>query len=173
MKKIIAFASVLALLFVSCSKNKTTQNTVQSSQEPTEETNNEFESEIEKPKIRTIEIASIDYASGVLPSDVAVLKAKIVEELSNRKNLRVIDRSRINDVLNEHQKQQSLWASDDNLAEVGKQYNANAYVYLEAINKTQIQVTIEDLNTFQQVVKIVDMTNVSEIKNWDLTILSL
>lgn len=173
MKKIIAFASVLALLFVSCSKNKTTQNTVQESQEPTEKNNNEFESEIEKPKIRTIEIASIDYASGVLPSDVAVLKAKIVEELSNRKNLRVIDRSRINDVLNEHQKQQSLWASDDNLAEVGKQYNANAYVYLEAINKTQIQVTIEDLDTFQQVVKIVDMTNVSEIKNWDLTILSL
>lgn len=174
MKKVIVFASILVLLFVSCSKNKTAQSNVQvTTNADNKDDKIESEIQIPKPKIRTIEIASIEYASGVLSSDVAALKAKIVEGLSNRKNVRVIDRSRLEDIQNEHQKQQSLWASDEGLAEVGKQYNANAYVYLDAISKTQIQVTIEDINTFQQVIKLVDMSNVSEIRYWDLSVLSL
>lgn len=166
----------LLFIFVSCAKsNKENAFNLQTKSANINNATLQEENEIQipKPKIRTVEIASIEYASGVLSSDVAVLKAKIVEGLSNRKNIRVIDRSRLEDVQNEHQKQQSLWASDENLAEVGKQYNANAYVYLDAISKTQIQVTIEDINTFQQVIKLVDMSNVSEISSWDLSILSL
>ena len=168
MKKIILFISVLLILFLSCSNKKIkTQNEILSTDIEEEQI------PVEKPKIRTIEIASIDYATGVSSSDVAMLKSKIIEGLSNRNNIRVIDRSRLNDVLDEHQKQQSLWASDDGKAEVGRQYNANAYVYLDAISKTEIQVTIEDIDTFQQIVKVVNETNVSEIKKWDLSILSL
>lgn len=167
MKKIMFPVFILLLLLVSsCNKN----SKVTERERPTESGEYEFSA---KPKIRTVEIASIDYATGVAGSDVALLKSKIIEGLSNRSNIRVIDRSRMNDVLNEHQKQQSLWASDDGRAEVGRQYNANAYVYLEAISKSEIQVTIEDLDTFQQVVKVVNESNVSEIKHWDLSVLSL
>ena len=122
---------------------------------------------------RIVEVVSTNYVSGVSSTDVALLKAKIIEELSNRGNIRLIDRSKLNDVLDEHQRQQSLWASEEALAEVGNQYNANALVYLEAISKTEIIVTIEDVNTFQQVVKVVSNSNVSEIRNWDLSILAL
>lgn len=169
MKKfLLALFSINFIIFASCNgKNK------ESAQNANNEQKEIQKQYAEKPKIRTVEISSIDYATGVASSDVALLKSKIIEGLSNRRNIRVIDRSRMNDVLNEHQKQQSLWASDDGRAEVGRQYNANAYVYLEAISKTEIQVTIEDLDTFQQVVKLVNMENVSEIKNWDLSILSL
>lgn len=166
MKKLITCILAGALIFISCEKK-------QMSKSAELQKNEEEVSFEEKPKIRTVEIASIEYSSNVLPSDIAALKAKIVEGLSNRCNVRVIDRSRMNDVLSEHQSQQSLWASDDGRAEVGRQYNANALVYLEAISKTEIQVTIEDLDTFQQVVKLVNMSNVSEIAAWDLSILSL
>ena len=174
MKKIIlSVFAISQIFFFSCNK---TQKTVVTT--PSEEIQEQEEKEVkidysEKPKVRTVEITSIEYATGVASTDVAALKAKIIEGLSNRKNVRVVDRSKLNDVLNEHQKQQSLWASDDGRAEVGRQYNANALVYLEALSKTEIQVTIEDLDTFQQVVKLVNMSNVSEIENWDLSILSL
>lgn len=167
MKKLILLTFAIFCI-LGCSKNNSSAGKNSESSEQAEDL--DF---IQKPKIRTVEIASIDYATGVTSSDVALLKSKIIEGLSNRSNIRVIDRSRMNDVLNEHQKQQSLWASDDGRAEAGRQYNANAYVYLEAISKAEIQVTIEDLDTFQQVVKVVTMENVSEIKNWDLSILSL
>ncbi|MDD7697954.1 hypothetical protein [Treponema porcinum] len=171
MKKIIlSVLAVSQILLFSCNKNQKTVITAQPVEIQEQEEKIDFS---EKPKVRTVEIVSMEYASGVASSDVATLKAKIIEGLSNRKNVRVIDRSRMNDVLNEHQKQQSLWASDDGKAEVGRQYNANALVYLEAINKNEIQVTIEDLDTFQQVVKLVNISNVSEIANWDLAILSL
>ncbi len=163
---ILALAAALCVL--SCSKKN---DDVADDRVELEE--RESEPFAEKPKVRTIEISSIKYATGVASADVAVLKAKIIEALSNRGNVRVIDRSRINNVIDEHQKQQSLWASDEGRAEVGRQYNANAYVYLEAISKDEIQVTIEDLDTFQQLVKLVNLNNVSEIKTWDLSILSL
>lgn len=167
MKNLILI-SLTIFCVLSCSKNS--QSASKSSEITEQSEDFEF---VEKPKVRTVEIASIDYATGVSSGDVAVLKSRIIEGLSNRNNIRVIDRSRLDDVLNEHQKQQSLWASDDGRSEVGRQYNANAYVYLEAISKTEIQVTIEDLDTFQQVVKLVNESNVSEIKYWDLSILSL
>ncbi|SJZ63085.1 hypothetical protein [Treponema porcinum] len=171
MEKILFTSLILSLiLFTSCNNKSPKANNQQDVTVAETEQKSELAA---KPKIRTVEISSIDYATGVASSDVALLKSKIIEGLSNRRNIRVIDRSRMNDVLNEHQKQQSLWASDDGRAEVGRQYNANAYVYLEAISKTEIQVTIEDLDTFQQVVKLVNLENVSEIKNWDLSILSL
>lgn len=167
MKKLILLTFAIFCI-LGCSKNNSSAGKNSEISEQAEDL--DF---IQKPKVRTVEIVSIDYATGVTGSDVALLKSKIIEGLSNRRNIRVIDRSRLNDVLNEHQKQQSLWASDDGKAEVGRQYNANAYVYLEAISKTEIQVTIEDLDTFQQVVKLVNSSNVSEIRNWDLSILSL
>lgn len=171
MKKIVFTSLILSLILLASCNNKSSKANNQ--QDVTVAETGQKSELAAKPKIRTVEISSIDYATGVASSDVALLKSKIIEGLSNRRNIRVIDRSRMNDVLNEHQKQQSLWASDDGRAEVGRQYNANAYVYLEAISKTEIQVIIEDLDTFQQVVKLVNLENVSEIKNWDLSILSL
>lgn len=159
-KKILVILSMVLMLFSSCSKK---QEEVASEQQDGETIQ----------RVRTVEVVSVEYARGVSSRDAASLKARIIEGLSNRRNIRVIDRSRLDDVLNEHQMQQSLWASQDDLAEVGQQYNANAYVYLEVISKDEILVTIEDVNTFQQVVKVVTPSTVSEIKDWDLSILSL
>ena len=56
-----------------------------------------------------------------------------ISHLSTTKEFQIVDKSRIDAIIAEHQAQQSFWASNENLAEVGRVLNAQYLVFVNAI----------------------------------------
>ncbi len=170
MKRIIFICLVFSvfLFSIGCSKEKRTLAA------PTAEEieAKEFAQSIKKvPQIYTIEIYPIEVKGSIHASDVEGLTSQIVSALSNRRDLRVIDRSRMDDVMREHAMQQSVWAAPETTAEVGKVINANAYMYMTAITEEEISVEIEDVNTSQIISKVISKDNISELTAWNIAAL--
>ena len=91
---------------------------------------------------------------------------EIEEVLSSRKDLRLVDRGRINDVLKEHGFQLSSFSDSNMVAEVGEALNADTLIYFESetpfpidypTNAIQnVRVEFFDVNTFTKKVVVVN-----------------
>lgn len=95
---------------------------------------------------------------GVLPSVDSVnnLFNQIEEELGKKKDIRLVDRSRIDRVLEQHAFEQSSWSDDGKIAEVGKALNADMLIFLEkgvfypiSDEMMRVRVVFFDVNTFR------------------------
>lgn len=80
-----------------------------------------------------------------------------IKNLSNTKGIKLVDRSKIDEILKEHAFQaSSLWASEKNMAEVGKVLNVQYLIYVTANPKSNYSnnISFECINvtTFQKVV---------------------
>ena len=91
---------------------------------------------------------------------------EIEEVLSSRKDLRLVDRGRINDVLKEHEFAFSSFSDSNKVAEIGKALNADTLIYFESEtpfpidyppNAIQnVRVEFFDVNTFTKKVVVVN-----------------
>ena len=109
-------------------------------------------------------------SSGYVPS-VKSVKDKFVrieEELSKRKDLILVDRNRINDIIAQHEFEQSAWSNSNKVAEIGQALNADILIFIEAENffyNNNLSVEFLDINTFRKrIINIAFWVNGTEIR---------
>lgn len=123
-----------------------------------------------------------DSSQLVSVDEVVMMFDKIEESLGMNKSFRLVDRKRIDRILEQHNFEESAWSDDDKVAEVGKVLNVDTLIFLEKgiffpkeerknkkeyeLNGAPIQVRIEflDVNTFTSTVRTVTTEN--EISWW-------
>lgn len=110
--------------------------------------------------------------------------SEIEEQISEKNDVTLIDRNRIDEVLKQHDFEMSLWSDDEKVAEVGKALNANMLIFLEssaffplanAYNGRDflrsINVEFFNINTFAKKIVVVEKgkTNFEFIDHWTKT----
>ena len=101
---------------------------------------------------------------------------EIEEVLSSRKDLRIVDRNRIQNVIKEHEFALSSWSDTEKTAEIGKALNCDILIFLESDEFFPVQnhpvqtVKVEflDVNTFTKKIVVVrkGKTNEDLIDKW-------
>lgn len=122
--------------------------------------------EMKRYKVRSgTEVESV-YNSGDLLTvgEVTLFYDEIEAVLSSRKDLRLVDRNRIQDVIKEHEFALSAWSDTEKTAEIGKALNCDTLIFLESDEIFPVQndyspiqtVKVEflDVNTFAKKVVI-------------------
>lgn len=114
---------------------------------------------------RYSEIVTV-YDSGKLLTvgEVVLFYDEIEAVLSSRKDLRLVDRNRIQDVIKEHEFALSSWSDTEKTAEIGKALNCDTLIFLESDEIFPVQddyfpvqtVKVEflDVNTFTKKVVV-------------------
>lgn len=120
--------------------------------------------EMKQYKVRSGTAVESVYESGNLLTvgDVTLFYDEIEAVLSSRKDLRLVDRNRIQDVIKEHEFAMSSWSDTEKTAEIGKALNCDTLIFLESdeifpVEHDPIQtVKVEflDVNTFTKKVVV-------------------
>lgn len=104
-----------------------------------------------------------------ISSRVDALVSDIVASLSNHTNLRIVDRTKINDIQMEHAFQNSEWSSEEKTAEIGMASNADIIINLTAFSENEINVEFTDINTMQAMNTVVSSSSVSNLSSFNLS----
>ena len=123
---------------------------------------------VEKETFTPRHVAEISALRGASNEALEELTAKIVQVLSSRSDMRIVDRTKMADVMAEAMFQESDWAESTTSATVGKAIAADLRVVLTAQGSDSIKVDFLDVNTLQTVTKIVNAGNVSSLSSVSL-----
>lgn len=107
-----------------------------------------------------------------LKSNIDIMVSQIVAKLSNRSDLRVVDRTKINEIQAEHSFQTSDWSSDVKTTEIGVAANANMLIHLTAHSANEIAVQFMNLNTMQTISILINDSNIAELSTMSFEKLS-
>lgn len=113
-------------------------------------------------------VAEISSLRGDSNAALESLTARIVQVLSARPDLKVVDRTKMDDVMAEIAFQQSDWAEETASAVVGKAVAADMRVVLTASGTDAIKVDFLDVNTLQTVTEVVTAGTVGTLSSLDL-----
>ena len=113
-------------------------------------------------------VAEISALRGDSNAALESLTAKIVQVLSSRPDMRVVDRTKMDDVMAEIAFQESDWAEETASAVVGRAIAADMRVVLTASGADAIKVDFLDVNTLQTVTAIVTAGTVGSLASTDL-----
>lgn len=124
-------------------------------------TMNEAEAVYDKRKLLTV-------------GEVTSFYDEIEAVLSSRKDLRLVDRNRIQDVIKEHEFALSSWSDTEKTAEIGKALNCDTLIFLESDEFFPVQyypvqtVKVEffDVNTFTKKIVVVRKGRNNFIDKW-------
>ncbi|MBR1713822.1 MAG: hypothetical protein IJ717_02600 [Treponema sp.] len=113
-------------------------------------------------------VAEVSALRGESSATLEELTAKIVQVLSSRSDLRIVDRTKMDDVMAEAMFQESDWAESTTSATVGKAIAADLRVALTASGEKSIKVDFLDVNTLQSVSAVVSAENVGSLSSLSL-----
>ena len=113
-------------------------------------------------------VAEVSALRGESSAALEELTAKIVQVLSSRSDLRIVDRTKMDDVMAEAMFQESDWAESTTSATVGKAIAADLRVALTASGEKSIKVDFLDVNTLQSVTAVVSAENVGSLSSLSL-----
>lgn len=102
-----------------------------------------------KSETRTCAMVLEEYSYDILDETAEVVFSKIEEVISQRKDLRVIDRTRFESVRSELAFQQSDWSSKEKTAEIGKALNADLICFV-TIYRDTYKIEFLNVNTVQK-----------------------
>lgn len=123
---------------------------------------------LEKESFAARHVAEVTALRGDSNEGLETLTAKIVQVLSARPDLRIVDRTKMDDVMAEIAFQQSDWAEETAAATVGNAIAADMRVVLTASGADSIKVDFLDVNTLQTVTAVVTASSVESLSSLSL-----
>ena len=120
---------------------------------------------LEKEAFAARHVAEVTALRGDSNEGLETLTAKIVQVLSSRPDLRIVDRTKMDDVMAEIAFQQSDWAEETAAATVGNAIAADMRVVLTASGADSIKVDFLDVNTLQTVTAVVTASSVESLSS--------
>ena len=123
---------------------------------------------VEKDSFVKQHVAEVTALRGDTNAALEALTSKVVQVLSSRSDLRIVDRTKMQDVMEEIAFQESDWAEETATAVVGRAIAADMKVVLTASGSDSIKVDFLDVNTLQTVTAVVNEGNVNTLAGIDL-----
>lgn len=120
---------------------------------------------LEKEAFAARHVAEVTALRGDSNAGLEALTAKIVQVLSARPDLRIVDRTKMDDVMAEIAFQQSDWAEETAATTVGNAIAADMRVVLTASGADSIKVDFLDVNTLQTVTAVVTASSVGSLSS--------